>query len=71
MNDNFRIVMEAGDDDLLDEAMAPVARRKRPTWILAAAAGLVRVLSLPMLRPRTPSVSLEQLQGMGYGMTLP
>lgn len=71
MNDNFRIVMEAVDDDLLEEAMAPVAKRKRPAWILAAAACLVLVLSLPMLRPRTPSVSLEQLQGMGYGMTLP
>ena len=71
MNDKFRIVMEAVDDDLLEEAMAPVARRKRPTWILAAAACLLLVLSLPMLRPRTPSVSLEQLQGMGYEMTLP
>ena len=71
MNDNFRIVMEAVDDDLLEEAMVPVAKRKRPTWILAAAACLVLLLSLPMLRPRTPSVSLEQLQGMGYGMTLP
>ena len=71
MNDNFRIVMEAVDDDLLEEAMAPVAKRKRPAWILAAAACLVLLLSLPMLRPRTPSVSLEQLQGMGYGMTLP
>ena len=71
MNDKFRIVMEAVDDDLLEEAMAPVAKRKRPTWILAAAACLVLLLSLPMLRPRTPSVSLEQLQGMGYEMTLP
>ena len=71
MNDKFRIVMEAVDDDLLEEAMEPVAKRKRPTWILAAAACLLLVLSLPLLRPRTPSVSLEQLQGMGYEMTLP
>ena len=71
MKDNFRIVMEAVDDDLLEEAIEPVAKRKRPTWILAAAACLLLVLSLPLLRPRTPSVSLEQLQGMGYEMTLP
>ena len=71
MNDKFRIVMEAVDNDLLEEAMEPVAKRKRPTWIIAAAACLLLVLSLPMLRPRTPSVSLAQLQGMGYEMTLP
>jgi hypothetical protein len=71
MNDNFRIVMQAVDDDLLEEAMAPIAKKKRPAWILAACACLLLVLSLPMLRPRTPAVSLEQLQSMGYAMTLP
>ena len=71
MNDNFRKLMQAVDDDLLEEAMAPIAGRKRPVWILAACACLLLVLSLPMLRPRTPQVSLEQLQSMGYEMTLP
>ena len=73
MNNKFRILMQSVDDDLLEEAMEPVSRKKGLRWLVpvAACACLMLVLSLPMLRPRTPSVSLEQLQGMGYEMTLP
>ena len=38
MNDKFRIVMQAVDEDLLEEAMEPVRRKRWPKGLLAAAA---------------------------------
>ena len=73
MNNKFRMLMQAVDEDLLEEAMAPVSRKKGLRWLVpvAACACLMLVLSLPMLRPGESTVSLEQLQSMGYGMMLP
>ena len=73
MNNKFRILMQSVDDDLLEEAMAPVSRKKGLRWVIpiAACACLLLVLSLPMLRPAMPSVSLSELHSMGYEMTLP
>ena len=73
MNDKFRIVMQAVDEDLLEEAMEPVPGKKRLKWVCAAAACacLVLALALPMLRPGVASVSLSDLRSMGYGMMLP
>ena len=73
MNDKFRILMQSVDDDLLEEAMQPVSRKSILRWVIpvAACACLLLTLSLPMLRPAVPSVSLSELQSMGYGMTLP
>ena len=71
MNDKFRMLMQSVDDDLLEEAMEPVSRRKAPKWLLAAAACACLLLSLPMLRPAVPGVSLDELRSMGYEMILP
>ena len=72
MSDNFQLLMNAVDDDLLEEAMTPV-RRKRPLpWIGAAiAACLLLVIGLAMLPGRVPSVTAAQLSAMGYNMKLP
>ena len=73
MNNKFRIVMQSVDDDLLEEAMAPVRRKRSAGWLLPALACtcLALVLSLPLLRPSVPSVSLSELRSMGYEMLLP
>ena len=73
MNDKFRTLMQSVDEDLLEEAMEPVSRKRGLRWVIpaAACACLLLVLSLPMLRPGTPPVSLGELQGMGYEMVLP
>ena len=71
MNDKFRMVMEALDDDLLEEAMEPIPRKTFPKWTIAVAACLCLLLTLPMLRPGMPSVSLSDLRSIGYEMPLP
>ena len=71
MNDKFSVVMQALDEDLLEEAMEPVRRKRSPGWLIAAAACLCILLSLPMLRPGTSPVSLSELRSMGYQMPLP
>lgn len=71
MNDKFSVVMQSVDDDLLEEAMEPVRRKRSPKWLIAAAACICLLLSLPMLRPEVSTVSLSKLRSMGYEMTLP
>ena len=71
MNDKFSVVMQSVDDDLLEEAMAPVRRKRSPGWLIAAAACICLLLSLPMLRPGADAVSLLKLRSMGYQMSLP
>ena len=73
MNNKFRILMQSVDDDLLEEAMAPVRRRNSLRWVIpvAVCACLLLVLSLPLLRPAVPSVSLSELRSLGYEMMLP
>ena len=68
MSDKFRTLMNAVDDDLLEEAMM-VEKRKRPlTWIgVAVAACLLLVLGSLM----RPGVTMATLSGMGYDMKLP
>ena len=73
MTDKFRILMQSVDDDLLEEAMQPVRRNKGLRWVVSAAACacVLLVLSLSMLRPSAPSVSLGELREMGYVLMLP
>ena len=71
MNEKFSVVMQSVDDDLLEEAMEPVRRKRSPKWLIAAAACVCLLLSLPMLRPEADTVSLSKLRSMGYEMTLP
>ena len=62
MNDNFRKLMQAVDDDLLEEAKAPIAGRKRPVWILAACACLLLVLSLRQVKILSDDMSEDLLR---------
>ena len=71
MNDKFSVVMQSVDEDLLEEAIEPVRRKRSPKWLIAAAACICLLLSLPMLRPEADTVSLSKLRSMGYEMTLP
>ena len=72
MSDKFQLLMNAVDDDLLEEAMTPVKRRKTMPWIGAAvAACLLLVIGLAMLPGRIPAVTAAQLSDMGYEMKLP
>ena len=70
MSDKFHTLMNAVDDDLLEEAMTPVKRKAPLPWIGAAvAACLVLVIGSFLLPDR--GVSMAQLSGMGYDMKLP
>ena len=72
MSDNFHLLMNAIDDDLLEEAMMLVKRRKPYPWIGAAvAACLVVAIGLTMFLGRVAVVSYAQLAEMGYEIKLP
>lgn len=72
MSDKFQTLMNAVDDDLLEEAITPAKRRTYRPWIGAAiAACLVLVMGLTMLPGRIPAVTPAQLAKMGYEIKLP
>ena len=72
MSDKFQLLMNAVDDDLLEEAMTPVKKRKPMPWIgTAIAACLVLVIGLATLPGRAPAVTADELSSMGYEMKLP
>ena len=72
MSDKLHLLMNSIDDDLLEEAMAPVNRRNPLPWISAAvAACLVLVLGLGMIHGRAPHMTAAQLSEMGYEIKLP
>ena len=70
MSDQFRFLMNAVDDDLLEEAAAPVKRARILPWI-AAAACLVLVAGLTMGPNHSPAMTLSQLADCGYDIRLP
>ena len=72
MNDKFRLVMNAIDDDLLEEAFAPVKRKNPLPWIsVAIAACLMLVLGATFTHSRNSVVTFADLSDMGYVMKLP
>ena len=72
MSDKFRLVMNAVDDDLLEEAFAPVKRKNLLPWIrVAIAACLMLVLGLTFAHSRNSAVTFTDLSDMGYVMKLP
>lgn len=72
MSDKFRIVMNAVDDNLLEEAFAPVKRKNLLPWIrVAIAACLMLVLGLTFAHSRNSVVTFTDLSDMGYVMKLP
>ena len=72
MSDKFRLVMNAVDDDLLEEAIAPMKRKNRLPWISAAvAACLMLVMGATFASNRNPEVTFTDLADMGYVMNLP
>ena len=70
MSDKFRLLMNSIDDDLLEEAAAPVKKVRVLPWI-AAAACLVLVAGLAVLPNRSPAVTLSELTDCGYDIRLP
>lgn len=72
MSDKFRLLMNAVDDDLLEEAITPVTKRNLRPWVsIAVAACLLLVIGLPMMRKQDTIVTFAQLSDMGYVMKLP
>lgn len=72
MSDKFRLLMDAVDEDLLEEALTPVKRQNPLPWIsVAIAACLLLVIGFPLFSGHTPAVSSAQLSEMGYDMKLP
>ena len=72
MSDKFHILMNAIDDDLLEEAITSVKRKRPLPWIGAAvAACLLLVIGLAMAPGRIPAVTAAQLAEMGYEIKLP
>lgn len=72
MSNKFRLVMNAIDDDLLEEAYTPVKRKTISPWIsVAIAACLILVLVLPFARNRNSVVTFTDLSDMGYVINLP
>lgn len=72
MSDKFRLVMNAVDDDLLEEAFAPVKRKSLRPWIsVAIAACLMLVLGANFAHSRNSAVTFADLSNMGYVMKLP
>ena len=72
MSDKFQSLINAIDDDLLEEAITPVKRRKSLPWIgTAIAACLALVIGFTMIPGRGGSVTAAQLAEIGYEMKLP
>ena len=68
MSDKFRTLMNAVDDDLLEEAMTTQKRKRPMPWIAAAVAACLLLVMGSMMRP---GVTMATLSGMGYDMKLP
>jgi hypothetical protein len=68
MSDKFRTLMNAVDDDLLEEAMTTQKRKRPLPWIAAAVAACLLLVMGSMMRP---GVTVATLSGMGYDMKLP
>ena len=72
MSDQFRLVMNAVDNELLEEAVAPVKKKKRLPWIgVAIAACLVLALGATFVRSRDAALTVAELSDMGYAIQLP
>lgn len=72
MSDKFHLVMNAVDDDLLEEAIAPVKRKILPFWVsVAIAACLMLVLGLRFALSLNSVITFTDLSEMGYVMNLP
>lgn len=72
MTDKFQALMNAVDEELLEEAMTPVKKKISIPWIGAAiAACLLLVLGSFMLPGRQSEVTAAQLSDLGYVIKLP
>lgn len=71
MSDKFQLLMNSLDDDLLEEAITPVKKRRILPWIGAAAACLLLLAGLSTVANHSPAVTQSQLLDLGYDLKLP
>ena len=72
MSDKFHLIMNSVDDDLLEEAMTPVRRKRYMPWVATTvAAGLLVVLALPLFQQAKPAAPNESLASLGVEEPLP
>ena len=75
MSDKFRLLMNAVDDDLLEEAMTTVKRKRKTNPIFlrgaAIAACLLLVIGSFFMPNSQSTVTASELSAMGYDMKLP
>ena len=73
MSDKFRLLMNAVDDDLLEEAMTTVRRKRKPLLFkgAAVAACFLLVVGAFLIPNQQSTVTASELSAMGYDMKLP
>ena len=72
MNNKFQTLMNAVDEDLLEEAITPVKKKRSLAWVgVAVAASLLLTIGLIRFPSNAPVITVAELSNMGYDIRLP
>ena len=72
MSNKFQLWMNSIDDDLLEEALTPVKKKKPLAWVgVAVAASLLLTIGFIQFPRTAPAVTFAELSNMGYDIKLP
>ena len=72
MNNKFQTLMNAVDEDLLEEAITPVKKKRSLAWVgVAVAASLLMTIGLIRFPSNAPVITVAELSDMGYDIRLP
>ena len=72
MSKKFQTLMNAVDEDLLEEAITPVKKKKSLAWVgVAVAASLLLTIGLIRFPSSAPVITVAELSDMGYDIRLP
>ena len=72
MNNKFQTLMNAVDEDLLEEAITPVKKKRSLAWVgVAVAASLLMTIGLIRFPSNAPVITVAELSNMGYDIRLP